>query len=189
MVITWVSHTQGPWFNPRQRQPNCFKKDNIFANILPCQHTVCMCLGTPHRIHIQPDGPHVVIVVSLREPHTSEKCGDINHAQKSMTKIGLLTCAKRVHHHRLQCILIWLVLWSMPWYVHSIDYSTTLNGWCYHPCHDMWTVKAFSPNNFINWKLIKCVLLLCACKPTFSNPVTSLTFIYKCPEGLFQKLV
>ena len=56
----------------------------------------------------------MVIGASLSEPHTSEKRDVIVYAQKNMTKIGKLTCAARIQRRRLQCILIWLVLSSMP---------------------------------------------------------------------------
>ena len=86
-----------------------------------CLNETCFCLDKYHTWFL------VILTilllenlfrVSLNKAHTSEKCDvikSIDHAQKFMTKSGYL--------HMLQK-------------VNSVDYSMSLYGLCYHPCHD-----------------------------------------------------
>ena len=59
-----------------------------------------------------------VIGASLSEPHTSEKRGVIVHAQKIRQKSGNLHVLREFT---------------------GVDYSASLYGSCYRPCHDKWT--------------------------------------------------
>ena len=90
----------------------CLQNTNTWNFII--QHELqnsSMCVMCLHASSLN---QAVLVGASLSEPHTSEKRGVIVHAQKNTTKIGKLTRATRIQRHRLQRILIWLVLSSMP---------------------------------------------------------------------------
>ena len=81
----------------------------------------------------------LLIGVSLSEPHISESPPQIvviSIMHKELRqKIGKLMHSSRIQWHRLQCILIWFVLSSMPRKVNGVDYFAIIYGLCYRPCH------------------------------------------------------
>ena len=77
-----------------------------------------LCLANKPTIQYLSVNQPVIIGASLSEPHTSEKHGVIVHAQKIRQKLGNLHVLREFN---------------------GVDYSASLYGSCYCPCHDKWT--------------------------------------------------